>query len=181
MSNHVYIATSLDGFIATSDGGVEWLDSIPHPEDSDYGYAEFMDGMDAILMGRHTFETVMSFGEWPYTKPVFVASSTLTRLPESVAGKAEVVTGDVRTLLESIHRRGYHNLYIDGGITIQRFLEADLIDELIITRIPILLGSGIPLFGTLSQQRTFTHKKTEVFNDTLVQSHYTRVRAEKHP
>ena len=176
MPNYIYIATSLDGFIATSDGGLDWLDEIPNPEQSDYGYAEFMDRIDAIVMGRNTFEKVLTFGKWVYDKPVFVLSNTLTRLPEEIIDKAEIVSGDIKQLINQLNQRGYNNLYIDGGGTIQSFLKEDCIDEMIITKVPILLGNGFPLFDKLNQSLKFKHQKTQIYNDFLVKSHYIRDR-----
>lgn len=176
MTNYVYIATSLDGFIATPDGGLDWLFEIPNPDQSDYGYSEFMSGIDAIVMGRNTLEKVLTFSDWPYDKPVFLLSNSLTAVPESIADQAEIVKGDIKSLVNQLNRRGYHNLYVDGGKTIQSFLQADLIDEMIITRVPILLGNGLPLFGQLDQSIKFNHKQTEVYNDTLVKSYYVRAR-----
>jgi len=89
---YVYVATSLDGFIAASDGGLDWLMETPNPEQSDYGFAEFMSGIDAIVMGRNTFETVLTFGDWPYSKPVFVLSRTLDEVPEGLRDRVEVVS-----------------------------------------------------------------------------------------
>ena len=151
MANYVYIATSLDGFIATCEGGLDWLSEIPNTEQSYFGYAEFISGIDAILMGRNTFQKVLTFDTWPYDKPVFVLGNTLVSVPENVADKTEIVNGEVRMLVDQLNKRGYHNLYVDGGSVIQSFLEEDLIDEMIITRVPILLGDGIPLFGKLTQ------------------------------
>ena len=94
MTNYVYIATSLDGHIATSEGGLDWLNEVPNPEQSDYGFADFMSGIDAIVMGRNTFETVRSFGVWPYERPVFVLSENLPEIPAELAGKAELVGGE---------------------------------------------------------------------------------------
>jgi len=176
MSIHVFIATSLDGFIATSDGGVAWLDEIPNPEHSDFGYVGFMSDIDALVMGRNTFEKVLSFGSWPYEKPVFVLSGTLSSVPADVEGKAEIVNADPNLLIERLAHRGFRNLYVDGGKVIQSFLEDDLVDEMTITRVPVLLGDGVPLFGKLTKRLRFKHVKTETFNETLVQSTYTRVR-----
>ena len=176
MTNYIYIATSLDGFIATSDGNIDWLHEIPNPEQSDYGYAEFISDIDAIVMGRNTFEKVLTFDEWVYNKPVFILSNSLTKLPEGIIDKAEVISGDIKILINQLNRQGYNNLYIDGGKTIQSFLTEDLIDEMIITRVPILLGSGFPLFDKLNQKLNFKHKKTEIYNDILVKSHYVRDR-----
>jgi len=176
MANSVYIATSLDGFIATKDGGIDWLLEIPNPDQSDYGFAEFMSGIDAVVMGRITFEQVLTFGDWPYTKPVFVLSQTLDVVPAGSAGEIEIVSGDIRSLVDQLKKRGFRNLYVDGGRTIQSFLEEDLIDEMIITRIPVLLGNGIPLFGKLPECQRFVLKKTEILNDQLVKSDYCRLR-----
>lgn len=176
MSNTVYIATSLDGFIATNDGGLDWLTEFPNPEQDDFGYAKFITGIDALVMGRNTFEKVMTFGAWPYDKPVFVLSSTLDQLPPGMEGKAETITGDLHKRMTQLHERGFKNLYIDGGVVIRNFLAEDLIDEMIISRIPILLGDGIPLFGSLRESLEFHHHKTETFGNGLVQSHYIRQR-----
>jgi len=175
MKNSVYIATSLDGFIATSDGGIDWLMEIPNPQKSDYGYAEFMNQIDALVMGRNTFEKVLSFGgEWPYKKPVFVLSKTLSEIPEIVRDKVKLLNGSIKYIVNQLNEKGYNNLYIDGGKTIQSFLKEDLIDELIITKIPILLGDGYPLFGKLSKPLKFTYKNTEVYDNGLVKTQYIR-------
>jgi len=176
MANFVYIATSLDGFIATSEGDLDWLDEIPNPEGHDFGYDEFMSGIDALVMGRKTFEKVASFGVWPYGKPVFVLSRSKISVPPELENKVEVVNETPKKLVDNLRTQGYQNLYIDGGITIQNFLTDDLIDEMIITRVPVLLGSGIPLFGKLQQRQNFKHVNTVVLNEILVKSHYTRIR-----
>lgn len=173
MANYVYIATSLDGFIATKDGGIDWLMETPNPDNSDYGYAEFINRVDAIIMGRNSYEKVLTFGEWPYNKKVFILSNTLKSLSENMINKAEIINGDLKNIISQLANRGFLNLYIDGGKVIQSFLNENLIDELIITRIPILLGEGIPLFGKLSKQIKLTHTKTETLNEQLVKSHYT--------
>jgi dihydrofolate reductase len=176
MVNYVYIATSLDGFIATADGGLDWLMEIPNPEQDDFGFSEFMDKIDAIVMGRNTFEVVHSFGQWAYTKPVFVLSNTLESLPDEYQGRAELLNGDPVIIVKQLDERGYHDLYIDGGNVIQNFLKDDLIDELIITRVSVLLGNGIPLFNDLNQILKFEHKETIVHSKDLVKSHYKRIR-----
>jgi dihydrofolate reductase len=173
----IYIAASLDNFIATPDGGLDWLYAIPNPEQSDYGFADFIQRVDALVMGRKTFETVLSFDPWPYQKPVFVLGRTLAALPEKAHGKAELIRGEPAEVVRILDARGFHNLYVDGGRTIQGFLEADLIDELIITRVPILLGDGIPLFGKLSKELKFGLVKTEQLNDSLIKSTYRRLRS----
>jgi len=176
MTRYVYIAASLDGYIADKDYGMDWLASLPNPGESDFGYAAFMAGIDASVIGRRTFETVMAFPDWPYDKPVFVMSTTLKELPPSLAGKAELASGNPRRLVEDLEGRGYVNLHVDGGRTIQAFLREDLIDEMIITHVAKLLGEGVLLFGPLAGELDFTHRKTEVLNDRLVKSHYVRAR-----
>lgn len=173
--NIVFIATSLDGFIAGKNGELDWLQSIPNPENVKMGFEDLMDEIDAIVMGRNTFEMVCSFeGEWLYPKHVFVLSHTLTEIPEKFKSKASLLNGTPEDILKQIHQKGFFTLYIDGGVTIQEFLKNDLIDELRITTIPILLGDGIPLFTILPKSLEFNHKKTVVFLNQLVQSHYIR-------
>ena len=175
MANIVYIATSLDGFIAKKNGSIDWLNEIPNPDGSDYGFGDFMNNIDAIVMGRRTFELVLTFNEWPYKKPVFVLSRTLQKVNADLVGKAEIINGNPDSVVSLLNSRNYKNLYIDGGITIQRFLRNELIDEIIITRIPILLGSGIPLFQELAKEQKFEHTKTEVYNNAIVKSHYKKI------
>ncbi|MTI33099.1 dihydrofolate reductase family protein [Xanthovirga aplysinae] len=173
--NMVFIARSLDGYISDRNGGLDWLNVIPNPEHEDAGYGKFIKQMDALIMGRRTFETVCGFdGDWPYPNPVFVLSKTLMAIPEEFKDKAELVKGSLGEILDQIHQNGYHRLYIDGGATIQSFLREDLIDDLIITTIPVLLGGGAPLFSELPKELEFEHVGTEVFLNELVQSHYKR-------
>ncbi len=175
MTNYVYIATSLDGFIATPNGGLDWLNDIPNPDQSDYGFADFMAGIDAIVMGRKTFDIVAGFEPWAYDKPVFVLSHSLKSLPASIQKcNVELIQGNPQAVVQQLHQHGFQNLYIDGGQTIRNFLDFNLVDDLIITRIPVLLGNGIPLFGILERNQIFSHLKTEIYNDTLVKSHYQR-------
>lgn len=173
--NIVYIATSLDGFIADRNGDIGWLDTIPIPENEDMGYDQLMNQIDALVMGRTTFEAVLGFDvEWPYKKPVFVLSHSLTNIPDSHKEKAHLIKGTPQEVLAQIHEKGYFRLYIDGGQTIQRFLKEDLIDELIITNFPILLGNGYPLFGEHSNELFFELHDSKVYAGQLVQRHYKR-------
>jgi dihydrofolate reductase len=176
MTNYVFVGTSLDGYIAGKDGDLDWLNDIPNPSNSDGGYSEFIKNIDALVMGRNTFETVLGFGDWHYKKPVFVLSNTLDKAPAKLKDMVEIVKGDLKTLVAMLKRRGYENLYIDGGKVIQSFLKEDLIDEMTLTRIPILLGEGIPLFGKLEIPLKFKLDKTVTYNGTLVSSHYIRVK-----
>lgn len=174
--NYVFIAASLDGYIAESDGGIEWLNEQANPSNSDYGYADFISQIDALIMGRNSFEKVLGFEQWPYEKMVFVLSSTLTAVPPELLGRVEIISGAPVDILAKVHSKGFKNLYLDGGQVVQGFLAADLVDEMILTRMPILLGSGIPLFGGLAAPLRFVHKNTEVYDNVLVKSHYVRAR-----
>jgi dihydrofolate reductase len=175
--NSIFIATSLDGYIADKDGGIDWLLSIPNPDNIDMGYVEFNNRVDALVMGRATFETVIGFDvPWPYNKPVFVLSKTLKEIPDSHKDKAFLINGTPLEILEQIHGKGYGRIYIDGGSTIRNFLKEDLIDEMILTTIPILLGGGSPLFGELPTKLKFELTGTKTFLNQISQRHYTRKR-----
>ena len=175
MTNMVYIATSLDGFIADKNNQVDWLHQVPNPTGDDCGFAELLQNIDALVMGRNTLEVVLSFDcDWPYSKPVFVLSNTLQQVPENLKDKVFLVQGELKDVVGSLNQQGFKNLYIDGGKTIQGFLQQDLIDELIITTIPVLLGGGIPLFGELKAPLKFKNVKATRYLDCLVQNHYIR-------
>jgi len=177
MPNIVYIATSLDGYIADKKGGLDWLHSVSNPDHMDLGWSDFMSQTDALIMGRNTFETVCGFDvAWPYPKPVFVLSNTMNSIPEAYSDKAEIISGPLLQIIESLKARGFTRLYIDGGKTIQSFLQADLIDELIITQIPVLLGGGAPLFSLLANPLTFELVSSQVQLDAIVQTRYRRQR-----
>jgi dihydrofolate reductase len=167
-----YLAVSLDGYIADRNGGVDWLNEIPNPDQSDFGFAEFMKSVDAIVMGANTFRVVQSFGVWPYEKPVFVASNSIKEVPEGYEDRISLVQGEVRQILAGIRNSGYERLYIDGGKLIQNCLQAGILDEMIITYIPVALGGGIPLFAEFANSIQFEHKETEVIGIGLVRSRY---------
>lgn len=173
--NFVFIATSLDGYIADKNGGVDYLHTIPNPDNVDMGYEKFIKKIDAIIMGRSTFEVVDSFGvDWPYTVPVFVASNSLKEIPEKYKGKIEIINGTPQEMLEVVHKKGFTKLYIDGGKMIQSFLKEDLIDEMCITTMPILLGGGTPLFTELPQEMKFDLVESEIYLDAINQVTYRR-------
>lgn len=175
MKNIVYIATSLDGYIADENGGLEWLELVPNPSGDDMGFNQFISGIDAIVMGRNTYEVVLSFGiDWPYVKPVFVLSHSLKSIPDELTDKVEIITGNPKEITKLLNGRGYKNLYIDGGKTIQDFLRHDLISELYITTIPVLLGGGVRLFDTLPHHLEFSLKTSRVLLNQLVMSRYQR-------
>ena len=165
----VFIGTSLDGFIARPDGG---LDFLPPGGGEPHGYAEFIESVDALVLGRKTFETVLGFEEWPYgDKKVFVLSNR--PLPPAPPGAlVERLSGEPAQVVAHLEQRGLRDVYIDGGITIQAFLRAGLIQRLIITRVPVLIGAGIPLFGSLPTDVGLTHVRTQSYASGLVQSEY---------
>ena len=126
----MYIGTSIDGYISAPDGGLDWLSYVPIPEGDDLGFSKFMDRVDAVVMGRKTFETVLGFGAgWHYPKPGIVLSSTLKSAPEEFSGFIQIASGTPSEIDQLARKQGFENLYIDGGSTIQGFLSEDLIDE----------------------------------------------------
>lgn len=170
MAASVFIGVSVDGFIARADGGLDWL-----PEDGGepHGYEEFIAGVDALVIGRKTFETVLAFETWPYgARPVIVLSNHPLDLSSVVGGVVEQMAGEPAGIVATLAARGIARLYVDGGITIQRFLRAGLIGRLIITRVPVLIGEGIPLFGALPHDITLRHVATRTWPSGLVQSEY---------
>jgi dihydrofolate reductase len=171
MKASVFIATSLDGYIARQDGGLDWL---PAGGGEPHGYDEFVATVDAHVIGRKTFETVLDFGGWFYgKKPVIVLSHSLKKLKAPKGAVCDLMSGTPKEIVSQLAERGLKHLYIDGGATIQGFLEAGLIQRMVITRIPILLGSGVPLFGTLSHDVRLKHVNTRSFPSGMVQSEYT--------
>jgi dihydrofolate reductase len=174
MKVSIYIATSLDGFIARENGDLDWLPgSDGEMGHEDYGYQDFMDSVGVMVMGRNTYEQVLSFGKWPYgEKQVVVLSSHLIPIPDELAKTVEVRSGDPTELVQGLGKTGIKHLYVDGGKTIQRFLRAGLINEITITRIPVLIGSGISLFGDLPKDIELTHIKTTSYENGFVQSKY---------
>ena len=171
MKISAYIATSLDGFIARKDGGLDWLP--PGSDGSeDYGYAEFMSTVDHIVMGRNSFEKVITFSEWPYDKKVIVLTSRDLPLPPELANKVEALHLSPRELIHEMDIRGAKGIYLDGGVTIQRFLREGLVDEMTITTIPILIGDGLPLFGSLEKDVKLELIKSQSFKNGFVQNRY---------
>lgn len=168
----IYIATSLDGYIAGPNNELDWLEDLPNPEASDFGFFAHMAAMDAIVMGRGTFEAVQAFRPWPYDKPVLVVSGSLQEIPDDLEGKVEIVEGQPADIVSQCADRGFENLYIDGGKLVSSFLAAGLIDEMTISRLPILLGDGIALFGNLGPSTWWDHVATEAFAGGMVQSTY---------
>ena len=168
----VFIATSLDGFIAREDGGIDWLPAFEQGGE-DYGYSAFMRTVDGLVIGRNTYDLVQTFGGWPYGKrPVIVLSSRRVDIPAAIAGTTEWMGDAPEVVVERLAARGMKHLYVDGGRTIQGFLAAGLITDILITRIPVLIGQGIPLFGPLAADVKLRHTGTSTYPNGLVQSRY---------
>jgi dihydrofolate reductase len=167
----VFVGMSVDGFIARKNGTFDFLDaggSEPH------GYDEFIKTIDAHVIGRNTYEVVLGLGEWAYgNKRVVVLSSKPLDFSSVQGGKVEQMSGEPREIVASLAATGAKHLYVDGGITVQRFLRAGLVDKLTVTRVPILIGEGIPLFGSLPADVLLTHIATTSYKGGLVKSEYT--------
>jgi dihydrofolate reductase len=165
----VFVGTSVDGFIARPNGDLDWL---PAGGGEPHGYDEFIASVDAIVIGRKTFETVLAFPTWPYGgKRVVVLSSRPVDL-SAAKGVVEQMGGPPAEIVSRLAASGARHLYVDGGITVQRFLRAGLVQRLVITRVPVLIGDGIPLFGSLPGDVRLRHLATRHYPSGLVQSEY---------
>ncbi len=169
MKASVFVGTSVDGFIARANGSFDFL---PPGGGEEHGYESFMASVDALVIGRKTYETVLAFDTWPYgEKPVFVLSSRpLTSAP--AGARVEGMSGEPAEIAARLAARGLQHVYVDGGITIQSFLRAGLIQKMIITRVPVLIGTGISLFGATGRDIRFRHVATRQYASGLVQSEY---------
>lgn len=166
----VFIATSVDGFIARRDGGIDWLSRVERPGE-DYGFAAFFETVDALVMGRNTWEIVKAFPTWPYgDKRVIV----LTHRPLSAVKSEETFSGEPRALVEKLGAEGVRRVYVDGGVVIQSFLRAGLVDELTVSQIPVLLGEGIPLFAGAGRETALQLVESRAFDSGLIRSTWLR-------
>ena len=171
----VFIATSLDGFISRDDGSIDWLmkANALAPPGEDGGYKSFISTVDVLIMGRHSYEKVLSFEEWPYGDlPVVVMSSQKITIPQQLQTCVSTSAETPSALVQRLSKQGVKHLYIDGGVTIQRFLSSNLISEMTITLIPVLLGSGRSLFGPLKHDIELHHVETRSFDGGFVQIKY---------
>jgi dihydrofolate reductase len=171
----VFIATSLDGFIAREDGAIDWLERANETvtPGEDCGYAEFMKTVDVLIMGRGTFDTVCGFATWPYgDKPVWVLSQSLRELPRELPNTVRLLNRSPTEVVARAKEMGYSRLYIDGGRTIQSFSNAGLITDFTITLIPVLIGKGLPLFAAGTRDVTLRHAKTIAYDFGFVQNQY---------
>ncbi|WP_260703189.1 dihydrofolate reductase family protein [Edaphobacter flagellatus] len=171
MKLSVFCGVSVDGFLARPDGALDFLEAggqEPH------GFEEFFASVDVVVLGRKTYEIVQGFGKWFYGSKQVVVLSSSGPLDFSVAkdGVIEQMAGEPAEIAARLRARGFKHAYIDGGITIQRFLAAGLIDRLVITRVPVLIGAGIPLFGAVPRDIPLRHVETRSYEGGLVQSEY---------
>jgi dihydrofolate reductase len=170
MKLSVFCGVSVDGFLARPDHALDFLDT---GEQEPHGFDEFYASVDVVVIGRKTFEVVLTFGKWFYgNKQVVVLSSHSLDFSSVKDGVVEQISGEPPEIVEQLKSRGFNHAYIDGGITIQRFLAAGCIDRLVITRVPVLIGAGIPLFGPLPRDINLRHVATRTYGGGLVQSEY---------
>ncbi len=170
---HVFIAASLDGFIARKDHTLDWLPQ-EKVEGEDPGYDTFIESVEGLIMGRASFKNVLSFGDWPYQKPVIVLSKTLTDndIPKELKNKVEISQLSPEKIMQSVQDRGWKRVYVDGGQVVQSFIRAGLIEDLIITFIPILIGDGQRLFGPVSKDINLKLINSKAFGSGMVQNQY---------
>ena len=170
MKLSVFCGVSVDGFLARSNHTLDFLDT---DEQEPHGFEEFFGSVDVLVIGRKTFEVVLTFSQWPYgKKPVVVLSNRPLDFSSIKGGVVEQMSGEPAEIVAQLKGRDFKHAYIDGGITIQRFLAAGLIDRLVITRVPVLIGEGIPLFGSLPHDIRLRHISTRCYKGGLVQSEY---------
>lgn len=179
MKASVYIAITVDGYIAEKNGSVDFLNeyqSSASAADGDMGFADFLDTVDLLIMGRKTFDQVVSFGDdlWPYgDRQVWVWSRnpSSVKIPQIRLNNAVALPGEPRNLMNLAKQKGYMHVYVDGGETIQQFLQSDCINDLVLTRVPLLLGEGVPFFSQ-TNRISLQHLSTRAYSNGLVQSHY---------
>lgn len=183
MKCSAYIATSADGFIADNQGGVDWLHTAGNQAadmsiNPDMGFNEFIQSVDCMVMGRKCMEVISSFNlteeQWPYGDiKIYVLSNTISEPPQNLANKVEMYRGDINTLIDKLTAQGFKHAYIDGGATICTFINLKLMDTLTITRSPILLGQGIPLFSNLVTRVNLEKASSISFPNDFIQEKYS--------
>ncbi|MBA7987971.1 dihydrofolate reductase [Enterobacter asburiae] len=173
VTTHVFIAVSLDGYIARQNDDIDWLLQRDDPTE-DHGYEAFIADKEWIVMGRGSYEKVLTFDAWPYERPVLVLSRQLagTPVPEALKGKVQFSCRTPKEVLDDLAAQNVHRVYLDGGQVIQSFLREGLVADMVITTVPVLLGAGKPLFGTLPQDIDLTLVSSRSFPSGLVQSYY---------
>ena len=169
MQSSVFVGTSLDGFLARLNHSFDFL---PADGGEPHGYREFMAIVDALVIGRKTYEVVLGMEPWPYGEKSVIVLSSSELKPAPPQAKVQRMSGEPHKVWAELEAKGYRHIYVDGGITVQRFLAAGLIHRLVITRVPVLIGSGIPLFGSVPHDIRLRHVATRSFRDGMVQSEY---------
>ena len=182
MKCSVFIATSVDGFIAKNDGSVDWLHTAGKPnavlaEKEDMGMAEYMASIDCLIMGRKCMEMIASMNltaeQWPYGNTrIIVLSNTVKNAPANLKEKVEMYSGDILELIAKLETEGHQHAYVDGGATIQAFINLKLINEMTITQVPVLLGEGKPLFGKTFKDIKLENAKVHAYPNDFIQMHY---------
>lgn len=183
MKCSVFIATSADGYIASEDGEIEWLETAGKPEvdmgeQADMGFSNYIADVDCMIMGRKCMEKISSFNlmpeQWPYGDiRILVLSNTLKEAPDNLKEMVEIYSGDIPELLSQLENEGYHHAYVDGGVTITSFINLKLINEMTITRAPVLLGKGKPLFGKIEKQIKLENAQAKVYANNFIQIKYS--------
>ena len=182
MKCSVYIATSADGYIATPKGDVDWLHTAANSkadmsENPDMGFKDFIGSVDCMIMGRKSMEIISSFNlapeQWPYgSTKIYVLSSSIKEPPENLNGKVEIYSGEVTGLINQLENKGFKHAYVDGGATITSFINLQLINEMIITKAPVILGEGIPLFGKINKKIKLVNSEAVAFPNDFIQVKY---------
>lgn len=172
-TGHVFIATSLDGFVARTDHQLDWL-LKQETAGEDHGYDEHIARVDGLVMGRGSFETLMTFDKWPYDKPVVVMSKTMTAadVPAELEGKVRVTDLDPPELMRALHADGWSRAYVDGGKVVQSFIKLGLVEDIVLTLIPILIGDGVRLFGEIDADIDLELVGSRSYESGLVQVRY---------
>ncbi|MEM7155296.1 MAG: dihydrofolate reductase family protein [Myxococcota bacterium] len=172
-TGHVFMAQSLDGFVARPNHGIDWLTKLPSVG-SDYGYKAFAASVDGIVMGRGSFETVLEFGDWPYDKPAVVMSKSLKPddIPPELKDVVRLSTLEPAALMQQLDEEGWSRAYVDGGRLVQSFIRAGLVEDIVLSIVPILIGEGLRLFGSLPQDIDLELRDSTSFDNGLVQLEY---------
>ncbi|MBA3237146.1 MAG: dihydrofolate reductase [Parachlamydiaceae bacterium] len=164
----IYIATSIDGYIARQDGSLDWLDRVGGFDD-DYGFQKLLDSIDAVILGRNTYEIAATVQDWPYKgKRIIVLSNTL----KTVRSEAELFQGDLTQLVNNLHADGIKHVWIDGGVTVSQFLNLQMVDSMTLSVIPVILGSGMPLFSAIGKELSCSLSSSQSYPSGLVQLNY---------
>jgi dihydrofolate reductase len=175
MTVSVFVGMSVDGFIARLDGTFDFLSTAGGEEP--HGFEEFFATIDTIVMGRNTFEVVAAFPSWPFDrKRVVILSARGVDHARVKAERLEQMSGEPAEIVAKLAASGSRHLYVDGGITVQRFLDAGMVDRLTITRVPMLIGAGIPLFSAVPRDISLRHIATHTYRTGLVKSEYEVVK-----